>query len=226
MARRFDAAQAQAITDFVITVVLFSRRMSSWGGFKPLFGFDDLSPSHSTQDHLRCTRSWKSADPIFQYLNRLRRKGGSAGSSAIREVIWTNGYKARREPECWGDSRMVLPRCSGTMLGRGHAYLIGVALNDVVRRNQQNRDYEAQRIYVNGFEPGTDVWLLICGHGTKPTRTPEFASAPFLQGKRSVLMLSHDVDWEYSFKPMFDFRRVRKKRGHFQHIFCSDQISG
>ena len=36
----------------------------------------------------------------------------------------------------------------------------GLSLLDVVLRSQNNRDY-AQRHYVNGFEPGADVWLLI-----------------------------------------------------------------
>ena len=43
-------------------------------------------------------------------------------------------------------------------VGKGRVYLLGLSLLDVVLRNQDNHDYEAQRHYVNAFEPGADVW--------------------------------------------------------------------
>jgi hypothetical protein len=209
----FDAAQTQAITDFVAHGgVVFAQDVFG-GGFKPLFGFEDVVPLRTRHKIVFDAADPKTTDPVFQYLNRAAEKEVPLGSPEIKEVIWTNGYKAAAGTQTLGrfedGSAAVLRRD----LGRGHVYLIGVALNDVVRRNQQNRDYEAQRIYVNGFEPGTDVWLLIlrAWYETYSDTGTRLGTVP--QGKRSVLMLSHDVDWEYSFKPMLAFADFEKSAG-------------
>ena len=96
---------------------------------------------------------------------------------------------------------------------------MGVALNDVVLRNQQNRDYEAQRIYVNGFEPGTDVWLLLLRAWYEAYSESGVRLGTIPLGKRSVLMLSHDVDWEYSFQPMLAFADFEKSAGTSSTFF-------
>src|SRR5271170_4663324 len=162
----FDAAQAKTITDFVTQGGVVFAQDVLWGGFKPLFGFDDVTPLRTRHKivfdaaALDMTKS-ATADPVLRYLNRPAEKEVPLGSPAIAEVIWTNGYKAAAGTKIlarFDDGSSAILRHD---VGRGHAYLIGVALNDVVLRNQQNRDYEAQRIYVNGFEPGTDVWLLL-----------------------------------------------------------------
>lgn len=98
---------------------------------------------------------------MFRYLNRAEEKEVPLGSPAIEEVIWSNGYKTAAGAQALGRFEDGAGAVVRHDVGLGHTYLIGVALNDVVSRNQQNRDYEAQRIYVNGFEPGTDVRLLL-----------------------------------------------------------------
>lgn len=40
-----------------------------------------------------------------------------------------------------------------------------------------------------------------------------------LLGKRSVLMLSHDVDWEFSFQPMLAFADFEKTEGTSSTFF-------
>jgi hypothetical protein len=209
----FDAAQAQAITDFVARGgVLFAQDVF-WGGFKPLFGFEDVIPLRTRHQIVFDTVDPNTTSPLFQYLNRPAEKEIPLGSPKIQEVIWTNGYRAAPGTEVLGrfeDGSAAVLRHD---LGRGHAYLIGLALNDVVLRNQQNRDYEAQRIYVNGFEPGTDVWFLILRAWYETYSDSGLRLGTIPEGKRSVLMLSHDVDWEYSFKPMLAFADFEKSAG-------------
>jgi hypothetical protein len=155
----------------------------------------------------------------LRYLNRAAEKEVPLGSSAIPEVIWSNGYKpaaGTRSLAQFEDGSTAVLRHD---VGRGHTYLIGVALNDVVLRNQQNRDYEAQRIYVNGFEPGTDVWLLLLRAWYETYSDTGIRLGTIPEGKRSVLMLSHDVDWEYSFKPMLAFAEFEKSAGASSTFF-------
>ncbi|MGD0414499.1 MAG: hypothetical protein ABSA80_04020 [Terriglobales bacterium] len=215
----FDAAQAKAITDFVSHGGVVFAQDVFWGGFKPLFGFDDVIALRTRHKIIFNTKNPDATDPVFHYLNRAAEKEVPLGSPEIKEVIWTNGYKTTAGAQALGkfeDGSAAVVRHD---FGRGHAYLIGVALNDVVRRNQQNRDYEAQRIYVNGFEPGTDVWLLILRAWYEKYSDTGIRLGTIPQGKRSVLMLSHDVDWEYSFQPMLAFADFEKSAGTSSTFF-------
>lgn len=220
----FDAAQAQAITDFVTQGgVVFAPNVFA-GGFKTLFGFDDSIPLRTRHKIVFDAAALDmtnplTADPVLRYLNRPEEKEIPLGSPAIAEVIWTNGYKAAAGANIlarFDDGSSAVLRHD---VGKGHAYLIGVALDDVVLRNQQNRDYEAQRIYVNAFEPGTDVWLLLFRAWYETYSDSGIRLGTIPQGKRSALLLSHDVDWEYSFKPILAFAEFEKSAGTSSTFF-------
>jgi len=223
-ATSFDPAQGQTITDFVTRGGVVFASNVFWGGFKLLFGFDDSIPLRTRHKIVFDAAALDmknpvTADPVLRYLNRPQEKEVPLGSPAIAEVIWTNGYKASAGTKILArfddGSAAVLRRD----VGKGHAYLIGVALNDVVLRNQQNRDYEAQRIYVNAFEPGTDVWLLLLRAWYETYSDSGIRLGTIPQGKRSALLLSHDVDWEYSFKPMLAFADFEKSAGTSSTFF-------
>ncbi len=102
-----------------------------------------------------------SSDPIEQYLNRPEEREVQLGNSKYDEIFWTNGYSSD------GTSEVLAHFDDGTAavlrkkLGTGTSYLFGLSLQDVVLRNQINRDYDAERHYVNAFEPGSDVWMLM-----------------------------------------------------------------
>jgi len=226
----FDARQTQAIRDFVSRGgVVFAQDVFG-GGFKPVFGFEDFVPLRTRHKIVFDAADSQTADPVFRYLNRPQEKEVPLGSPEIKEVIWSNGYTAAK------DARVLARFDDGSAavlrhdLGRGHAYLIGVALNDVVLRNQQNHDYEAQRIYVNGFEPGSDVWLLLLRAWYETYSESGIRLGTIPQGKRSVLMLSHDVDWENSFKPMLSFAEFEKSVGASSTFFVQtkylDDVNG
>jgi hypothetical protein len=215
----YDAAQAQAISDFVSHGGVIFAQNVFWGGFKTLFGFEDVLPLRTRHKIVFETADPEATDPTLQYLNRAAEQEVPLGSPAIPEVIWSNGYQpaaGTRSLAQFEDGSTAVLRHD---MGRGHTYLIGVALNDVVLRSQQNRDYEAQRIYVNGFEPGTDVWLLLLRAWYETYSDTAIRLGTIPNGKRSVLMLSHDVDWEYSFQPMLVFAAFEKNAGTSSTFF-------
>lgn len=218
-ATSFNTAQAAAITDFASRGGTVFAQDVFWGGFKPLFGFADATPLRTRHKIIFDVANPATADPVFRYLNRPAEKEVPLGSAAIAEVIWSNGYK----PSAGTKTLARFEDGSAAVLrhdvGRGHVYLIGVALSDVVRRNQQNRDYEAQRIYVNGFEPGADVWLLILRAWYETYSDSGIRLGTIPSGKRSALMLSHDVDWEYSLTPMLAFAAFEKRAGTSSTFF-------
>jgi hypothetical protein len=216
--RTFTIAQAQSVSDYVARGGVVFATDVSWGGFKPLFGFEDMSPLR-TRHKIVFEASGPDSDPIMRYLNRPEERQVPLGSSDIREVIWTNGYRASKGTHVLAHFEDGSAALLWRDLGRGHAYLLGASLTDLVVRNQQNRDFEAQRIYANSFEPGTDVWMLLLRAWYEAYSSSGLRLGTIPEGKRSVLMLSHDVDWEHSFQPMIAFAAFEKNAGISSTVF-------
>jgi hypothetical protein len=185
------------------------------GSVKSLFGFREFSPSRG--------RHWvnfqAANDVVFRYLDRPEEKKVRLGSEKIREIFWTNGYSPDPSAKVLATfedgTAAVLSKASG----KGRVYLTGVGLDDVTVRNQSNRDFEAQRRYVNAFEPGTDVWMLIL-RAWYEAYTPNWIRlATIPDGKRSVLLLSHDLDSEASVPSTGDYMAMEQRSGSTSTLF-------
>lgn len=203
-ARTFTGAQAQQLIAFVQQGGNILAQNVSWGGVKALFGFQNFAPSRKRY-HLAFTAT---ADLVTKYLNRPEERETRLGGEQYSEIIWSNGYVAN-------DVARVLARFDDgsaalltNSLGKGKVYLLGLSLADVVLRSQNNHDYEAERHYVNAFEPGADVWMLVLRAWYEGYAKDWARVSTIPNGQRSALLLSHDVDWENSFAPGLDFARV------------------
>ena len=204
-ARTFKQDQAKQLTTFVQNGGYVFAQNVFWGGLRDLFGFREFQPSRKRY-HL----AFVGQDPVMKYLNRPEEREVRLGSESYSEIFWSNGYVLS------GGAIALARFDDGTaalltnMVGRGRVYCLGLSLFDVVLRSQSNRDFEAERHYVNSFEPGADVWLLIlrAWYETYAGDWARLATMP--NGQRSVLLLSHDVDWQNSFVPCLDFVRIEK----------------
>jgi hypothetical protein len=202
----FTQFQADQLTIFVRQGGSIFAQNVFWGGLQNLFGFRSFAPLR-TRHHLAFSAT---NDPIMKYLNRPEERETQLGSDHIPEVIWSNGYVSDAGAEVlahFDDGSAALLTNS---VGKGRVYLLGLSLLDVVLRNQNNHDYEAQRHYVNAFEPGADVWLLVLRAWYEAYGQDWVRLATIPGGQRSALLLSHDVDWENSFAPALDFARIEK----------------
>jgi len=202
----FTDAQMQLLMAFVRHGGnVFAQNVFS-GGLKRLFGFRDFTPSRKRY-HLAFTAT---PDPVTKYLNRPEERETRLGSERNSEIIWSNGYVADTGATVLAQfddgSSALLSDC----VGKGKAYLVGLSLADVVLRSQGDRDYEAERHYVNAFEPGADVWMLILKAWYEAYARDWVRVSTIPDGKRSALLLSHDVDWESSFAPGLDFLSIEK----------------
>jgi hypothetical protein len=201
----FNQAQAEQLTTFVRQGGYIFAQNVFWGGLKDLFGFREFEPSRKRY-HL----AFEGTDPVMKYLNRPEERETRLGNEKHPEIIWTNGYIPS------GGAVVLAHFDDGTAalltntVGTGRIYLLGMSLLDVVLRSQINRDFEAERHYVNAFEPGADVWLLILRAWYEAYANDWVRLATIPRGQRSVLLLSHDVDWENSFAPGRDFARIEK----------------
>jgi hypothetical protein len=202
----FEEADAQRLIDFVRGGGNIFAQNVFWGALKPIFGFKDYIASRQ-----RYTLTFSSApDPVTKYLNRPEEMAVRLGSQSYPDIIWSNGYTSDSSGEALARFEDGSAALLTNKLGKGRSYLLGLSLVDVVLRSQNNRDYEAERHYVNWFEPGADVWLLVLRgwYETYAHQWVRLATIP--NGQRSAVLLSHDVDWGHSFAPGLDFARIEK----------------
>jgi hypothetical protein len=193
---------------------LFAVNMLAGAG-RQLFGFRDAVPSRRRYR----VNFTPGADDILRYLNRPEELEAPLGSPQAGEIFWTNGFTTDEHAVVLGRFEDGSAALLCNRIGKGRAYLAGVSYHDVVLRNQVNRDYNAERHYVNHFEPGADVWMLLLRAWYESSQADAVRIDTMPSGYRSVLLLSHDVDWENSFDPGLDFARVEKKYGVLSTFF-------
>lgn len=200
----FTPAQIRALTEYVSSgKSIFAVNIFA-GGLRDLFGFRAYAPSQRRY----FVNFVPASDPAVRYINRPEELQTRLGDPHAGNIYWTNGYvsdgtsqtRARFED----GSSAVLRKATG----KGVAYLSGVSFRDAVLRSQVDRDYDAQRHYVNAFEPGADVWLLFLRAWYESREPGAIRLSTIPNGQSSVLLLSHDVDWENSFAPMLDYARM------------------
>jgi hypothetical protein len=205
-ARTFSDQQVKRLQKFVEEGgSLFGVNVLA-GSLRPLFGFSGSSPSRRRYR----VRFASGADAILHYLNRPEEIEVPLGSMQAGDIFWTNGYAADRHANVLAQFEDGTAALLTNRLGAGQTYLVGVSYQDVVLRSQVNRDFDAERHYVNTFEPGADVWMLLlrAWYESSQLDAVRLDTMPF--GKSSVLLLSHDVDWENSFRPALNFVHIEK----------------
>src|ERR1700731_1794087 len=151
--KTFTSAQIEALTGplerggSLFAVNVLARNL---GG---LFGFSAVLPSRQRYQ----VNFSAGSDPALRYLNRPEELQVPLGARKYDQIFWTNGYTPEETAAVlahFEDGSAAVLRKSW---GKGAAYLCGVSFHDVVLRNQVNRDYDAERHYINAFEPGADV---------------------------------------------------------------------
>ena len=204
-AHTFNQDQAKELTTFVQNGGSVFAQNVFWGGLRDLFGFREFQPSRKRY-HL----AFVGKDPVMKYLNRPEERELRLGSESYGEIFWSNGYVLSGGAVALAHFDDGTAALITNTVGRGRVYCLGLSLFDVVLRSQNNRDFEAERHYVNTFEPGADVWLLILRAWYETYAGDWVRLATMPNGQRSVLLLSHDVDWQNSFVPCLDFVRIEK----------------
>lgn len=218
----FQEAEAKRLTQFVRDGGNIFAQNVFWGGLQPLFGFRDFAASRKRY-HLKFSAT---DDPVLKYLNRPEERETQLGSERYSEIIWSNGYTPEAGAKVLARFEDGSAAVLTNSLGSGQVYLIGLSLADVILRSQNNRDYEAERHYVNCFEPGADIWMLVLRAWYEHYANHWVRVATIPNGQRSALLLSHDVDWENSFAPALDFARIeRANQAHSTFFIQTKYVS-
>ena len=210
----FAPDDLQKITNFVQAGgTIFAQQVLA-GSLGGLFGFSTYQQ--------RKSRHWVSFDPagnpLGKYLDRPEERRIPLAGESVPESFSTCGYV----PDGTGKVLARFEDGSAALLekptGQGTLFLSGVGFDDVIMRAQCNRHYDAFRAYVNTFEPGGDAWLLLLRAWYEGFARNAVRLATMPQGRRSVVMLSHDIDWAYSVPKCLAFAQM-EGRHHVRSTF-------
>jgi hypothetical protein len=174
---------------------------------RDLFGFAGVTRSRKRYQ----VAFVPGSDSIIRYLNRPEELQVRLADPKYADVFWTNGYAPGAQAKVLARFEDGTAALLQNTVGNGSAYLCGVSFHDVVLRSQVNRDFDAERHYANAFEPGADVWMLLLRAWYEANEPDAVRLGTIPNGKNSVLLLSHDVDWENSFAPAVEFARMEKR---------------
>lgn len=98
-------------------------------------------------------------------------------------------------------------RCAVAMnaFGTGKTYLFGPDFRDIILRPQLNMDLEAQRVYSNGFEVSTDVFVFVIRNIIRQHISNSVYKYTVPGNSTSALLITHDVDSYSSIDTMHYF---------------------
>lgn len=205
-----DPAEREALYAYVERGGVLLATQVQGNLFFPLFGLEAATTSR-TNFRLRFL---ESNDPALRYLNRPQERTVSLGNPEIySETIWSTEYQAGRRTKVLARYENGAAALTVHAYGRGLAYAVGLGFKETTLIPRLARSFQAARRWINSFEPSGDVFrLLLRG-------LYEDAVRPFLwvhtipEGRRTALVLSHDVDARESFRNSLDFARMEAALG-------------
>jgi hypothetical protein len=164
----------------------------------PVFG---ISASALTSSYYKLSFNMFLGDPSFRWLNDTMEQTISLGRNTYSTVINTRKYTVSGALTLakFDDGSTAITKY---IYGSGKAYALGFSFKNLIVTNQMNHDYDAQRIYSNGFEPTSDAIMLFL-KGICIDQIPYSTwlhTSPY--NSRSTLMITHDIDATSSYDTM------------------------
>jgi hypothetical protein len=105
--------------------------------------------------------------------------------------------------------------------GRGLAYALGLGFKETTLIPRLAQSYEAQRHWINWFEPSGDVFRLLLRALYEENVHPFLLVHTVPEGKETALCLSHDVDARESFANSLVFAKMEASLGVHSTFFVT-----
>ncbi len=147
----------------------------------------------------------ESNDASLRYLNRPEERTIRLGDPSLFSQIYdaVGVYTPSLDAEVLAyaldrDSVPVGPTIVKHTLSAGKTYALGFSFFGAILRPESNRDPEAQRVYIDGFEPGADVIRLFVRAIYEEATGEHYVLKHTVPGAYdSALLVTHDVDaWD------------------------------
>lgn len=186
----FSTVEKDSIISYVNQGGVFIAPNVKDSYFYSLFGINN---NNFATDNHRVIFNTVLGDPSFRWLNDTMETTISLGDTATPTVINTREYSPNGALALayFENNEFAITK---NLYGNGTAYALGFSFKNLILTNQMNRDYDAQRIYSNGFEPTSDAFaLFIKGIIQSSINFSTWLhTSPF--NSRTTVMITHDVD--------------------------------
>ena len=202
--------EADLLYDFVDSGGVLVSSVVLGNRYSPLFG---IGATQSSKVRFSVNFNVQEKDRALKYLDREEEKKIQLGNrSFYEEIIWSHGFETKDATPLatMEDGSTVL---SVNYYGQGTAYALGLAYADVILTPQVGKDFEAQREFINVFEPGADVFMLTLKAIYEDTVSPYVYLSTIPHGQETAFIITHDVDAQTSFKNALEYARMESKYG-------------
>jgi len=203
------ATEKQMLNEFVHGGGIFVATSLSDSDLYSLFGV-----SSQSRKNTRSLMDWNisTKDPVLVYIDDPKEIQISLGGGKTPDYIYTRSYELDTATDLasFNDGSTAVTKHT---YGAGLTYLLGVSYTDIIIRNQMNLDFDAERSYLNDFEPTTDTFMLFLraiyeeniAHASWKHTSPSNSAAP--------LIITHDVDSQSSADWMKAFSDLETQKG-------------
>ena len=178
--------------------------------FFPLFGLVNATTSR-TNFRMEFT---DFQDPMLRYLNRPQERTISLGDPNLySETVWSTEYSPGPRTKVLARYENGAAALTVHSYGRGLAYALGLGFTETTLLPQLARSFEAARRFINSFEPSGDVFRLLLRGIYEDNVHPFLLVHTVPEGKKTALVLSHDVDTRESFRNSLAFAQMEAELG-------------
>ncbi|MGZ4053432.1 MAG: T9SS type A sorting domain-containing protein [Bacteroidia bacterium] len=196
----FTSSEKDSLQAFVLRGgTLFATQLKDAALFN-MFGVSNYiySTTHYGFDFLT-----DSTDNSFRWLDDVNEKHIKLADTSYSTAMNSRSYMLTTAVSLakFDDDSVALTK---NKYGNGYAYILGLNWKDLVLRNEVDKHYKAARTYSNGFEPGTDAFILfVRAVYAKHNNYAVWKHTSTLNSK-STLIITHDVDATTSIKDMMN----------------------
>jgi hypothetical protein len=186
--------------------------------FFPLFG---ITRATASQTNFR-VKFTSSDDPALRYVNRPEERTISLGDPKLySETVWSTEYATSPGTQVLGTYENHTAAFVVNAYGRGLAYALGLGFKETTLIPRLAQSFEAQRQWINWFEPSGDVFRLILRALYEENVHPFLLLHTVPEGKQTGLCLSHDVDARESFPNSVAFAKMEEALGVHSTFFVT-----
>lgn len=176
-------------------------------GFAGIFGFGSASRSRKRFE-LEYADSPFASGFIYPEERTIR----LGNPDRPRSRMWTWALREPREILArYNDGSAAIVRRDS---GAGTAIAFGFDVGRYILTAQGNRDEEANRTYVNGFEPSVDTVLRFIGEVYRAYESDALSLHPAPDGYPLSIIVSHDVDYAGSLANSVSYAEYERSMGY------------
>jgi peptidoglycan/xylan/chitin deacetylase (PgdA/CDA1 family) len=192
------------------------------GGLETVFGFEQIAPSRTRST----VELIPGASPLLSVFSEPEERVIPLGQAPKgQNGIGTIGYLGARITALahFDDGA---PAIVWRPIGKGSAYAIGFDIGDYFFRAQHRRHHDANRSYVNGFEPAADVIARLVRRIYRAVTPTAATLGTVPQGKRVAVIFTYDVDYSESWENSLTYAEFLKSQGIRGTFFLQTKYIG